>query len=400
MKRFERLREPETTPLLATDDDSTNSDTLYDSEESGDDETGPITNLTKSMKRLSLVPDKSVAFDLPGDNSDAPSRDADDSMSDRSNNTEKPTSQNDEVDARLAHAAWLRKTSENVYMSNRKAMSLKAYVHAAHRRTEASALLDSGATENFMSLVYAKWLKLPFKRLPYVRPLYNVDGTTNKTGLLKYYVDLQVQMGTKRTNMRFFLMDMGDHKVILGYPWFTANQPKIDWARGWIDTTQLPLILRDPKAEKPRFNPSTNDLPNPIDLDILYIGRIHVEPHIARQTMSSTLAEEHDKPRLNPIPAEYQQHHKVFSEEAAQRFPESRIWDHAIKLRPGAPSMLPGKIYALSQLELQELAKFVREHLAKGYIRPLKSPYAAPFFFIKKKDGKLRPVQDYRCLNE
>ncbi len=33
------------------------------------------------------------------------------------------------------------------------------------------------------------------------------------------------------------------------------------------------------------------------------------------------------------------------------------------------------------------------------YIRPSKSPYASPFFFIKKKDGKLRPVQDYRKLN-
>jgi len=70
--------------------------------------------------------------------------------------------------------------------------------------------------------------------------------------------------------------------------------------------------------------------------------------------MSSTLAEEHDKPHLKPIPTEYQRHHKVFSEEAAQRFPESRIWDHAIELKPGALSTLPGKIYALSQLELQE----------------------------------------------
>jgi len=84
--------------------------------------------------------------------------------------------------------------------------------------------------------------------------------------------------------------------------------------------------------------------------------------------MSSTLAEEHDKPHLSPIPAEYRRHHKVFSEEAAQRFPESRIWDHAIELKPGALTTLPGKIYALSQLELQELAKFVKEHLAKGYI--------------------------------
>ena len=52
-------------------------------------------------------------------------------------------------------------------MSNRKSMSLKAYVHTMHRRTETPALLDSGATKNFMSLMYTKWLKLPFKHLPY-----------------------------------------------------------------------------------------------------------------------------------------------------------------------------------------------------------------------------------------
>jgi len=105
-----------------------------------------------------------------------------------------------------------------------------------------------------------------------------------------------------------------------------------------------------------------------MESEILYIGRVYIESHIARQTMSSTLAEEHDKPHLNPIPTEYRRHHKVFSEEATQRFLESCIWDHAIKLKPGAPSTLPGKIYALSQLELQELAKFIKEHLAKGYI--------------------------------
>ena len=64
-------------------------------------------------------------------------------------------SENDEVDAHLTHAAQLRKTSDNVYMSNRKSMNLRAYVHAVHRRTEAPTLLDSGATENFMSLMYA-----------------------------------------------------------------------------------------------------------------------------------------------------------------------------------------------------------------------------------------------------
>ena len=49
--------------------------------------------------------------------------------------------------------------------------------------------------------------------------------------------------------------------------------------------------------------------------------------------------------------------------------------------------------------EDKALEEFIREQYAKGYIRPSKSPYASPFFFIKKRDGKLRPVQDYRRLN-
>jgi RNase H-like domain found in reverse transcriptase/Reverse transcriptase (RNA-dependent DNA polymerase)/Integrase zinc binding domain/Chromo (CHRromatin Organisation MOdifier) domain len=38
--------------------------------------------------------------------------------------------------------------------------------------------------------------------------------------------------------------------------------------------------------------------------------------------------------------------------------------------------------------------------MARGTIRPSKSPYKARFFYIKKKDGKLRPVQDYRPVNQ
>jgi len=150
-----------------TDDDSTSSDTLYDSEESEDSETESLVDLNESMTKLSLQPTKSVMFDLPEDTPTTSPHDSDDLVNERSNGVESPTFQNDKVDACLVRTAWLRKMSENVYISNQKSMTLKAYVHAAHQRTEAPALLDSGATENFMSLTYAKWLKLSFKRLPY-----------------------------------------------------------------------------------------------------------------------------------------------------------------------------------------------------------------------------------------
>ena len=116
--------------------------------------------------------------------------------------------------------------------------------------------------------------------------------------------------------------------------------------------------------------------------------------------MASKLAEQYTAQNKQPILAEYKRHYRVFGEEESQRFPGPRVWDHAIELKPGAPSTIPGRIYALTQAEQKALETFIQEHLAKGYIRPSKSPYASPFFFIKKKDGKLRPVQDYRKINE
>ena len=104
--------------------------------------------------------------------------------------------------------------------------------------------------------------------------------------------------------------------------------------------------------------------------------------------------------KWNTIPEHFCKHTWVFSKKATQCFPEPCIWDHAINLKADAPSTIPGKIYSLMAQEQDELKKFVLEHVKKGYIRPSKSPYAAPFFFIKKKDGKLWPVQDYQQLNQ
>ena len=187
--------------------------------------------------------------------------------------------------------------------------------------------------------------------------------------------------------MRFFLSNLGNHQVILGYPWFMAVQPKVDWKRGWIDISQLPIVLQAVDAVKARFLPRKSPLvpKSPRRIDWLYLAHVTFEP-------------EKSTPNLKILPP-YQQFTKVFSEEASHEFPPARVWDHAIELKPDAPATLPGKIYPLSQTELQELQKFVDEHLKRGTIRLSKSPYAASFFFIKKKDGKLRPIQDYRPIN-
>ena len=71
-----------------------------------------------------------------------------------------------------------------------------------------------------------------------------------------------------------------------------------------------------------------------------------------------------------------------------------------IDFKSGAPDTIDCKVYPMTRAEDDVLDKFIDEQLAKGYIRPSISPYALSFFFIKKKDRKLRLVQDYQNINK
>ena len=104
-------------------------------------------------------------------------------------------------------------------------MTLHVFVHSRSKRAKTIALLDSGATENFINIRYTQKLKLPIQRLTQERRLFNVDGTLNKAGTLKYYTDIITRTGTKCTCLHYFLTDLGDNQVILGYPWFASTQP-------------------------------------------------------------------------------------------------------------------------------------------------------------------------------
>jgi len=132
-------------------------------------------------------------------------------------------------------------------------MTVRTYIHSSQKRVESTALLDSGATENFMSLDYAKWLNLPIKRLKASRPLFNMDGTTNRKGDLHFYSDLTVRVGCITKPMCFFLSDLGHHQIIFRYPWFALSQPRIDWKKGWIDASHLPIIISNPVSPSLRF---------------------------------------------------------------------------------------------------------------------------------------------------
>jgi hypothetical protein len=98
------------------------------------------------------------------------------------------------------------------------------------------------------------------------------------------------------------------------------------------------------------------------------------------------------------VPTSLHAYADVFSEMAFDSHPECRKWDHAIELER-EPSPGFRKVYPMTLTEQTEMDTFLEEALATGRIRQSKSPLGVLVFFIKKKDGKLHFVQDYRALN-
>ena len=79
-----------------------------------------------------------------------------------------------------------------------------------------------------------------------------MDGTHNKSGTIQECVNLLVQVGEKRHEMRFLITDLGEDEIVLGYPWLAAFQPRINWKNAMLDEEEQPLVIRtlDPSSDK------------------------------------------------------------------------------------------------------------------------------------------------------
>src|SRR6266702_540076 len=231
-----------------------------------------------------------------------------------------------------------------MYSIRDSAMTIKVIVRLYYKEARANVLLDSGATDNLIDRNLIKKLGLGTKPVKPPRLVRNVDGSLNKDGTITEVCQLWIKRGNKETAFPFFITNLGEDRMIFGYPWFEHENPEIDW-----------------KTQELKGEPVT----------ILTSGH---------------------RFRLK-------RHQKVFSDEEAQRFPPEREEDFPIKLRPDAPQKINCKIYPLTPKEDKSLKAYIEENLAKGYIYEGSSPYASSFFFRKKTDGGLRPIIDYRPLN-
>jgi hypothetical protein len=247
--------------------------------------------------------------------------------------------------------------------------------------------------------------------------------------------------------------------MILGYNWLRNHNPEINWQTKDIKMSRCPVhcstcrvedrrdakiqktttsqinacrsgafptMVEEDEDESPHVNMDETDegaqdacpaFDDDLDSDLdditieegnrIFMAMVHlVDPHhfiCALSTVSGCLAEafaRNSKPKdfHDIVPPSLHAYADVFSETAFDSLPERRKWDHAIELER-EPSPGFRKVHLMTLTEQMEMDAFLEEALATGCIRQSKSPLGAPVFFIKKKDRKLRFIQDYWALN-
>jgi len=91
---------------------------------------------------------------------------------------------------------------------------------------ETPGLLDSGAGGKFIDQNYTRKSGFKIQQLEQPLKAFYVDGTENKRGTIKSFVDLDLTIFGKRRNTQLFVTRLGKQKIILGFPWLNEHNPK------------------------------------------------------------------------------------------------------------------------------------------------------------------------------
>ena len=254
--------------------------------------------------------------------------------------------------------AWA--ISSNVFLPWLNAMCISITLHTTQKKANHLAFLDCRVTKCFFSQRFINQYKLEVQLLETPQRLQNADGSLNgKDGGLTHYTELKVLISNNVHLLHFYITDMGNNDLVLGYLWFTVTNACLDWKTGMLPASVI-ICIKGVASGKPActvwvagIRTMIRNQPFLQQGDELFLHIIKVDPtHAAKATVAQQLAEQATDKTTRTwdqiVSPQYHTHTKVFSEDATQQFPESCEWDHAIDLKPDAPNSLDCKVYLLS----------------------------------------------------
>jgi hypothetical protein len=134
-------------------------------------------------------------------------------------------------------------------------MRIPVSIRTSYFMADKRALVDSGATDNFINATFAARMGLGLKELQTPKNIFNIDNTTNKSGKITHYLDLDVCAKGIHKEMCFLITDIGSEDILLGYPWLATFEPKFNWRHAVIDERMMPVIISSVNPRITDHNP-------------------------------------------------------------------------------------------------------------------------------------------------
>src|SRR5271163_1317548 len=302
-------------------------------------------------------------------------------------------------------------TSPNIMISSvsddRTTIKVRAYLGKGG--IEAETLIDCGAGGAFISQAWVKAQGITPHRRQFPLPLKDVAGRI--IGIATEEVTTRMKIGVHEEILTLDVANVTS-PVILGMTWLDKHNPHIDWSEKRVNFTskycahQCLATPPDVFAKKKREESLTDDQIEAFTVLAVVeesSRKSHYEPR--KFSYREQTRQKHQERRPEMIKSMPQQYQKfvdtVFNEEKTFDFPiPPSEWEFQINLEEGVTLPPPAKIYPMTDREKEALWDWIQEMEEKGHVSPSTSSVASPCFFVKKKDGSLRLVVDWREVDK
>ena len=230
-----------------------------------------------------------------------------------------------------------------IFKPNQSSVHAPVIFHSRTLHSQVSTLIDSGATESFISPDLVKHFSISTHEIPKPKVVRNIDGTKNSIGKVTHTATLRIHYEGQDTEDLFYVIDLGDDHMLLGMPFLKAANPHINWTHSAFKGKVYAITSdahkwkpnQDSKVYKPFYKPPTKGYRHNecIDSPVQYmhiepdnyiaLRHTHIENVLLRRLIKATelAAKEADQmqcPWQELVPLKYHCFGKVFSDEEAQ----------------------------------------------------------------------------------
>jgi hypothetical protein len=280
-------------------------------------------------------------------------------------------------------------------------------------KIDTHALVDCGCTGlSFMNEAFIRQHNFPHYQLKNLKTVEVIDGYPISLGDITEYVEVQFTIADHYETLTAYLTSLGHYPLILGIPWLKRHDVTINFTKNNMQfsspgclphcamITPVPIKGRTPEWGNKICAISAMTFQHIINNASRHYGKVEQFTLSLNEINTALQEPTDDNSNIKAIiPPEYHQYLKIFKNINTNKLPPHHPCDYKIPLEDGFQPPF-GPLYSLSHPELEELKRWLEENLRKGFICASSSPAAVPILFIKKGDGSLQLVVDYRGINE